>query len=432
MEIEGVPGAQVLVQVEQEDRSYARTAWGNVPVARCASIVLTGAPARCRALAAAIDAAVVASGRDVVPITPPAPASNGAILNAGFADPKCQKLLVLVSDGANAVADPPFAAPWKGISGSPGGDYSVLPVLPETARTSFAALIPAAYGAKNAKYWNASIDETVPAVFAAAAMTVEVPRLFISYRQKESAALAVSLFDALSHAGYDVFLDHYRIPPAANFQERLTQELGDKSMVVVLESTEILASEWTLYEINTAKTCELTVAAVHLPKGKKVTGVDDAARHQLTDADFEGGAFTRDAVLRPDALAALVTWIDQEHNQGVLRRRGALRAAIENALLLRGVTAVTTDPAGMMQVKAAGKEYRIWPSTRSPELNDFHTTSLSTTVAQRAAVIGLASLFMHVTRARYDWLAGVSHVAMIDKGEIGAAAERISRGDPLS
>jgi anti-anti-sigma regulatory factor len=420
MQIEGVPGAQVVVQVEQADGSFACTAYGNVATARCASVVVAGAAGPTAQLGLAMDAAIMASGRDVQRIATPdhQPLEDG---------PQCQKLLVLVSDGANAVPDPSFASSWK----SGGGDYSVLPVLPESARTSFAKLIPSAYSGKNAAYWQRSIDEVVPAVFSSAAMTVEVPRLFISYRQKESAGLAVQLFDALSHTGFDVFLDHYRIPPAVNFQERLTQELGDKAMVVVLESVEILDSEWTTYEINTAKACELTLVAVHLPGGKKVPGIDDAARQALFDREFQGGEFSPSAVLVNTKLAELVTWIEQEHNGGVLRRRGALRSAIENALAVRGVRNVVIDGAGVMHVTAAGRQYKIWPSVRSPELDDFHTASLARTPPQYGIVIGLARLFALTTRARYEWLSGVCNVAMVDKGEIAAAADMIPKGVPL-
>jgi hypothetical protein len=424
MDFNEVPGAQILVQVEQAGGSFRCTAYNNVATARCAFIVIVGASAEREDLWQAIDEALTADRN--VKRTDPEDCAAPQPGSAGIADPKCQKLLVVVSDGANAVAAPPFASLWKG-----GGDYSVLPVLPETARTSFSTLIPSLFRANNAAYWIRTIVEVVPRLFSAAAMTIDTPRLFVSYRQKESAGLAVALFDALSHGGFDVFLDHYRVPPAVNFQERLTQELGDKSMVVVLVSAEILDREWTTYEINTAKACELTLVAIHLPGGVKVPGIEDAARRTLSDLDFDGGSFTQSAVPEKAKLAELVTWIEQEHNAGVLRRRGALRGAIENALALRGVKTVTIDGSGIIQVTAGGRDYKIWPSVRSPELNDFHIAALASTPPQHAAVVGLSRLFMLTTKKRFQWLSTVCNVAMVDKGEIGAAADLIAGGKPL-
>lgn len=428
MEIAGILGAQVIVQVEQADGTFTCVAFGNVATPRCAYIVIAGNAAGAVQLGAAVVAAIKASGPDVQDVQTAClqPQHGGPLGCVGAVDPKCQKLLVLASDGASHIVVPSFASMWKS-----SGDYSVLPVLPETARTNFTTLIPFQYHKENARYWNKTIDETVPAVFAAAAMTVEVPRLFISYRQKDSAAFAVQLFDAMSHTGFDVFLDHYRVPPAVNFQERLTQELGDKGMVVVLESEGILDSKWTTEEINTAKACELTLVALHLPNGKKVPEIDDAARRALAAADF-GGAFSDTTALNNARLDEIVTWIEQEHNIGVLRRRGSLHRALAGALKLRGITNVCTDDFGLMHVTTpGGKEYKIWPSVRLPELDDFHTAALGRMQPQYGAVIGLSRLFALTTRTRYEWLSNLCEVAMIDKGQLGVAADRIANGDPL-
>src|SRR3954468_13865560 len=106
----------------------------------------------------------------------------------------------------------------------------------------------------------------------------------------------------LAHENFDVFLDHFRISPGVDFQVRLTQELGDKSMVLLLESKGILDSEWTLYEINVAKTCGLGIFALQPPGGKSVPGVDGSVREAFADTDFAGGSFSETAVLEPEIL----------------------------------------------------------------------------------------------------------------------------------
>ena len=50
---------------------------------------------------------------------------------------------------------------------------------------------------------------------------------FVSY--------ADQLFDALTHARFDVFFDRFRVDPGVDFQRRLTEELAHKSMVLLLE-----------------------------------------------------------------------------------------------------------------------------------------------------------------------------------------------------
>lgn len=425
MQIAGLSGAQIVVQVAQPNGTFACSAYSGVATQRCAYIVIVGDTTLAAQLGSDLGHSL---GPGVTMVDTPCDRQQnaGPLGCQALADPKCQKLLVLVSDGKNPIAVPSFAWMWKD-----SGDYSVLAVLPAAQRTSFRALIPSNYHDFNATYWMKDVTEAVPRVFSTAAITTDAPRVFISYRQKDSHAMAVQLFDALAHNGFDVFLDQYRVPPALNFQERLTQELGDKSMVVVLESKGILDSKWTEHEINTARACELTLVAIQPPDGRKVPGIDDAARRRLAVSDFVGGAFNEKAQLTDAKLHELVTWIAEEHDAGVLYRRGALRAAIENALTLRGVDAPSIDGTGMMQVKWNGQQYSIWASVRSPELNDFHVAHLAMAAPKYGAVIGLARLFELTTRRRFEWLSTVCNVAVIDKGEIGKAADAIVKGEAL-
>ena len=183
-------------------------------------------------------------------------------------DPECQKLLVLVGDDAQPFATNQLCRHWLRA----GSNYSILPVYRTSARGSLSGLLPPELQHVNVEFWSSSVAQAAPAVFSRANLTAESPRIFISYRQKDSSALAIQLFDALSHEGFDVFLDHFRIPPGVNFQSRLTQELGDKSMVLVIESADILNSPWTLYEINVAKTCSLGLLALRAPGGRAFAG----------------------------------------------------------------------------------------------------------------------------------------------------------------
>jgi hypothetical protein len=426
MHIAGLPGAQIVVQVEQADGSFDCTAYGGVATQRCAYIVVAGNRAVTAKLGAAIDLALKARGGTVVSTTCNQQKSSGPLGCAALHDPASQKLLVLAGDGTKPVEEPSFASLWKNT-----GDFSVLPVLPDQSRTSFLALVPARYHAHNAAYWQGDVSEVVPRVFSSAAMTAEVPRVFISYRQKESLAFAMQLFDALGHAGFDVFLDRFRVPVAVNFQDRLTQELGDKSMIVVLESKDILGSEWTKHEINTAKACELTRVAIHLPNGTRVPEIDDAGRLMLAAGDFDRDPFDDEARLTEARLRAVVGWIEQQHDAGVFYRRDTLRKAIENALTLRGVPLPSIDGLGMMDVQSNGKAYKVWASIRTPELNDFYIAHLARAAPRQGVVVGLARLMELTSRKRLDWLSDVCNVAMVDKGDLGTAADAIAKGDPL-
>ena len=340
-------------------------------------------------------------------------------------EPSCRKLLVLVGDEKTPISLRPSFAPW--LAGDPM--YAVLPVFPLAAKKGVTSRLPRELHAINVEFWSRRVEEAIPAVLALAGLTSEAPRIFISYRQKESAALAMQLFDALAHENYDVFLDHYRIDPGVNFQARLTQELGDKSMVLLIESAGILDSEWTTYEINVAKECGLGIFALHPPGGRAVPGVDEAVRRRLEDGELTGGAFSAAAVLEPAALQDVIERVKREHDRAIVRRRRVLRTSFEDALLLAGVSDYSFDDHGILHVARPGScEYRVWLTPRPPELTDFHTTHLRCQTPIRGVVIGLSRLMEPPRVLRTDWLASLCQIRLVDEGRLKDAAAAIARG----
>jgi hypothetical protein len=340
-------------------------------------------------------------------------------------EPSCRKLLVLVGDEKTPISSRPSFVPW--LTKDPM--YAVLPVFPQAAKTGVTGLLPGAFHSVNVEFWSRTVTEAIPAVLARAGLTSGSSRIFISYRQKESAALAMQLFDELAHQNFDVFLDHYRIDPGVNFQARLTQELGDKSMLLLIESAGILDSEWTTYEINVAKECGLGIFALHPPGGKVVPGVDEAVRERLEDGDFTGGAFSATAVLEPTPLADLIERVKREHDRALVRRRRVLRTSFQDALLLEGAPDHHFDEYGILHVARPGVgEYRVWLTPRPPDLEDFHITHLHCQAPIRGVVIGLSRLMEPPRMRRTDWLAGLCQFRLFDEGRLKEAATAIARG----
>jgi hypothetical protein len=350
-----------------------------------------------------------------------------------YGGPTWRHVLVVVGDEKTPISWPPDGTPW------PAGDaeLKILPVLPLAAKAAVTSLLPSALREVNVELWSRSVAEAIPALLSLAGLTSESPRIFISYRQKESAGLAMQLFDALAHQNFDVFLDHFRIDPGINFQARLTQELGDKSMVLLIESAGILDSEWTTYEINVAKECGLGILALHPPGGKQVPGVDEAVRIRLGLGDFVDGAFTAEAVLAPAAVAGVVDRVQREHDRSLVRRRRLLRSSFEDALLLAGVSGRWFYQQGVLHISPTCPlasqpnpvEYRVWLTPRPPDLEDFHSTCLLSEAPLRGVVVGLCRLMEPPRVQRTDWLANLCKLRVIDEGRLKDAAAAIARGE---
>ncbi|MBW8874012.1 MAG: toll/interleukin-1 receptor domain-containing protein [Acidobacteria bacterium] len=415
----------VILQWEEEDGGFACAGFTGLPIVNPIRIVLAhgGSPDAITHAVALREELI----REIEALAPEVKKEDRPGEDLARLEPSCRKVLLLVGSETAALEEKPWFAPWLALEPL----HLTLPVFPLAARQGVTTLLPPGFRRFNVEFWSRSIAEALPAIFALAGLTSESARIFISYRQKESAALAIQLFDALAHENFDVFLDHFRIAPGVDFQTRLTQELGDKSMVLLLESAGILDSEWTLYEINVAKTCGLGLFALQPPGGRPAPGIDESVRRHLSAGDFAGGSFSASAVLEPEVLRDVVERVKREHDRALVQRRQALRLSLQGALWREKVYGHFFDEYGILHVPIREKslEYRVWLTPRPPELPDFQTTSQYARAPVRGVVIGLSRLMEPLRMQRTGWLAGLCQIALVDEGHLMEAAGRMARGE---
>lgn len=399
-------------------------------------------------LAKELREALVASGPSVDARDLPDVRQDDPTTIPGFQDPGRSKVLVLVGDGQ------PFEFKrWYTKS-------AVLPVL--RAGASVAENFPGdefndpTFGAIrriNAKFWSNRICEVVPAIFGLVGLTTESQRVFISYRRAETQPLALQLFDALTHEGLDVFLDRFTIAPGVNFQQKLYQELAEKSMVLLLESEHLSSSDWTQAEIDHCKKYRLGLYSLQMPKVTKenaVASIGMDTRRVLHEKDFENPAEMVDnpsypgksdkpeprqvlqwKTLKKDVLEDVLLQLKMVHDRALLRRRRYLRDVMRAALKNAGVFNPDYNEAGMLVVDGAtGNRYSVWMTTRPPELPDFHLTQVQTVIPppRRGIVIGPLVLLEPSSKTRVDWLSTVSKMECIDESQIDVVADKLVKG----
>jgi hypothetical protein len=260
-------------------------------------------------------------------------------------------------------------------------------------------------------------------VLAAAGIGSENCRVFISYKRDETRELAEQIFDALSRLQFDVFLDRFCIPPAANFQTRLRQELADKAMVVLLESSKAARSQWILFEVAYARKHRLGLIAVTLPGAPPVPGVRESIRERVS-VNHAGRLSKND-------LNRICRRVQQEHQKALVRRRYFLRQAVIHALLSAGAARPACSVGGPVRTSSASsprRDYAIWMTPRPAELSDFHAAHVSRQASERLVLIGPTEALEPARRASLGWLAHQTNVVWRDEGRILDAALQIARG----
>jgi len=428
---------------------YSRVAFDGVPVVNSCLVTIvsdgsTGGRKKAGELAQELREALVASAPAVLAKDLPNVSWDDPTNIPEFQELGRSKLLVLVGDGNAAF---PYRS-WY-------ANCSVLPVLPKGKSVAQSFRDPAFGDIRriNARFWSDWISEVVPSVFALVGLTTESQRVFISYRRIETQPLALQLFDALTHEGLDVFLDRFSIPPGLNFQQRLYQELAEKSMVLLLESERLSSSAWTQVEIDHCKKYRLGLYSLQMPRVPKemaVASIGMDLRRTLKETDFqsfpkmvdnpsytgttddpEPAQLLQWQTLTENALKDVILHLRKVHDQALFRRRRYLRDVMSAALTNAGAHNVTLDDAGMLVVDGKrGQRYSVWLTTRPPELPDFHVTHLRTAIPppNRGVVIGPLVLLEPVCKTRLDWLSSVSQMKCVDESQIATAAIELVEG----
>jgi hypothetical protein len=266
-------------------------------------------------------------------------------------------------------------------------------------------------------------------VLRAAGIVVDAFRLFISYRWEDAQSVAGQLFDALSHAQFDVYLDRYRTNPGTDFQERIRAELLDKACVLVLDSRDVGSSPWVRGEYAFSRPYRLGLMAVDLPGGKR-TLPRIGTRFDLTGAPVQGN-FSKSTLLDQKDIQSVVNWVRQKYFIEVSRRIRHQRQLILAAAKLAGVP-VAQSADGLYTYSHPNKEYFMTTSARPPQITPFRMVGLAATAAQprhaKGVVIGPLMARAHQAREDLDWLALRTDSAAVDEADLLSAMHQVARG----
>jgi TIR domain-containing protein len=131
-------------------------------------------------------------------------------------------------------------------------------------------------------------------------------RLFISYKRADAQGVAIQLYEALDHNGFDAFLDTLSIRPGDPFQELLWHRLADTDVVVLLDSPGFLASRWTTKELATANSTNLQILQLTWPDRRVTASAAFSKELVLEERDFVSTTIGPDAKLNDAAVQKVV------------------------------------------------------------------------------------------------------------------------------
>jgi hypothetical protein len=173
----------------------------------------------------------------------------------------------------------------------------VLPVVTDLAKC--AASIPESLKNINAFPLSSlnEVEKLVACILEGLSLLRLSRRLFISYKRDESTAVAIQLFEQLEKNGFDVFLDTHSIRPSEPFQEELWHRMADTDVVVLLNTSGFLKSNWTTEELAKANSMSIGILQLIFPDHTLERDAEISIPFQLTKSNFmEEGGLTHETI----------------------------------------------------------------------------------------------------------------------------------------
>lgn len=192
-------------------------------------------------------------------------------------------------------------------------------------------------------------------------------RLFISYRRKESRAVAIQLYEHLDAAGFDVFLDTHSIRSGEPFQEELWHRLVDTDIVVLLHTPGFLESEWTTAELARASAMSIGILQLIWPNHRPNDESGLCFPRYLSEADFVNQDHTSGhAVLKEDLISAVTEEVESLRARSLAARQNNIIKEFINAAKGHGFEVALQPEKFMTLEKRSGAEVSVIPTVGVP------------------------------------------------------------------
>lgn len=267
-----------------------------------------------------------------------------------------------------------------------------------------------------------SLAKVSAAVLRWLGLTERHRRVFVSYRRSDSLLIGEQLWETLSKAGFDVFLDRFSVDPGADFQERLTEELSDKAFLLLVESPDVITSKWVEYEVEYGRKSRMGLLALTWPGSAKMKNIfEKQRRHLNTPGELEATPLGHQ--LSVQFLRELPDLVEHAHAKAMLARRRRMMGSLQSELQRRGINykllsdwtllaeTVTTD---------GGQLFSITP--RPPEIPDLfllhtHFGAAGTALAQGVLIHTAASLGTE-RQSLLEWAIATRKLALVNEDQI--------------
>lgn len=223
-------------------------------------------------------------------------------------------------------------------------------------------------------------------------------RVFLSYRRSESTDIALYLYNQLSAAQFNVFIDTHEIRPGRNFQDSLWHELSDSDVMIMLDTPSYFESRWTREEFGRANFKHAAIFRIAWPGLVRAKGLEVTQSHMLEETSFVNGALDR------ATTSSIINETERLRSKSIAVRQANLLGSLRSAAESLGGSVAAAGHMRRVEVKLPrAKPLSVFPAIGVPN------SEIINRVTDLAGEQGVGLLFDHVGvlnswQSHLDWL----------------------------
>lgn len=230
-------------------------------------------------------------------------------------------------------------------------------------------------------------------------------KVFISYRRQESTSVAIQCYEALEKNNFDVFLDTHSIKPGEAFQDELWHRMTDCDVIVMLNTTNFLESEWCAKEVAEASVKQIGILQLIWPNTKLSSSAELCFPYLLQSEDFENSVFEDKDLskIKENTLKNIVEKVESIRVRNLAARQDNIISDFLNLAKKHGHK-VSIQPERFITEDLTKNKRRIFiPSIGIPQSMDYNQSSILKKEIRDFSVDEVFLIYDNI-RIRNNWL----------------------------
>lgn len=299
----------------------------------------------------------------------------------------------------------------------------ILPVF----LNSFHEEMPLILSNQNGLMFDNNIDKISNLILEGFELLRKNRKVFISYKRSESSNVAIQLYENLEKNNFDVFLDTHSVDKGEDFQEELWHRMTDCDVILMLNTTGFIKSEWCNRELEKAHIKRIGIVHLIWPDCDFEDFAQLAYSKKLIERDFDKPSFTdlTNGRLKSEVLPEIINLVEGSRARNLASRQDSLITEFTQAAHNNSIIVNLQYSRYITQDLLNGKRIVYIPTVGVPQSINCHNSQKLISKIESNEIDSIHLIFDEMSIRDYwlehlDWLNNYLEVKTIKKQDFNS------------